>query len=324
MREMKKDNNNISWSLLAKDVSGELSSDEHLLLQKELAKNPDIEKQVKKLWGDARYAQELESIDTNKAWAKVKNEMSSNQSTSRLKIYSSIAAVFALVLASTWFFNIFSDKSTAVISTSHELQQVILPDGSSVDLNHGSTIKFAKNFTGEYRKVKLSGEAFFDVVRNEEKPFVIETEKLNIQVLGTSFNVKAYKGAHSSEVTVSSGKVSVNTLSGAEKVMLEAGDAVNYSTASNSLDIHKVHTANYKAWKTKEIEFDNNSLSEIIVILEDTYHIKIELEQGIVSDNMVLDATFSQHSLEHVLESVCSSLNLDYTITEGVYRIHNN
>lgn len=108
---MKKENENISWNLLAKDVSGELTDSEHLLLQKELADNPDIEKQVKKLWGDAHYAQALKDIDTNKAWSNVKTQMHAGNNSSVFKRFGAIAAVLAIILASAVFFTLFTENS---------------------------------------------------------------------------------------------------------------------------------------------------------------------------------------------------------------------
>lgn len=321
---MKKENENISWSLLAKDVSGELTASEHQLLQKELADNPDIEKQVKKLWGDAHYAQALKEIDTNKAWNNVKGQMHTSSKVSVFKRFGAIAAVLAVILASAVFFTLFTEKQNKVISTAETLQQVILPDGTTVDLNHGSTLIFPKKFRGKTRQVKLNGEGFFDVKRNENMPFIIETEQLNIRVLGTSFNVKAYQGDDHSEVIVATGKVSVNARYLEDNIILEAGDAVNYSAKANALETHKVYTGNYKAWKTKELEFNNTKLTEVIKIIEETYHISIHVDSNIVTEDKVLNATFSQYSLDHVLESVCTSFNLQYSKRDSVYLIENS
>ncbi len=320
---MKKENEHISWSLLAKDVSGELSTKEHELLQKELANNPDIEKQVKKLWGDTHYAQALKSIDTDKAWSKVKLQVHASKKSIVFKKYASIAATVAIILTSITLFNIFIQQRENIVTTAETVEQIHLSDGTSVDLNFGSTLSFPAKFKGKTRVVKLTGEAFFDVQRDETTPFIIETEQLTIKVLGTSFNVKAYKGGAITEVVVSSGKVKVNSKLGEDNVILEAGDAVNYSTLSNTLKTRKITTGNYKAWKTKELEFNNTALSDVIRSIEATYHINIEISANVETKDKVLNATFSQYSLDHVLESVCTSFNLQYKKQGGVYLIEN-
>lgn len=323
---MKKDFENISWNLLAKDVSGELTPEEHLALQKELASNPDLENQLRKLWGDARYAQEVQSINTNDAWdsvmAQIANNRASKKHTFQWKYLA--AASVAIVLAITLVFSLISDKkSFTKVASTNAVEQVILPDGTVVDLNVGSQLEFPKSFDGETRLVKLQGEAFFDVVRNEEKPFVIETDQLDVRVLGTSFNVKAYKDDVMSEVTVSSGMVRVDAKQGDQKIILEAGDAADFNASAKILEKRSVASTNYKSWKTLEIEFDDTPLNEIIDVIEQTYHVNIQVDASVLTSEKVLKATFSKYSLEHVLESVCSSFNLTYKVEGGVYIIEN-
>lgn len=317
---MKKENENISWELLAKDVSGELSAEEHLQLQKELAQNPDIEKQVQKLWGDAHYAQALKDIDTNGAWNNVRSQMHNNK-IRHIKWLGAIAAVLLIAMATSVFFGIFSQQQDITITTAQHTQQVILPDGTVVDLNFGSQLTYPESFNSDFRQVKLTGEAFFDVTRNEEQPFIIETEQLSIKVLGTSFNVKAYKNTSDSEVIVSSGKVRVDAKQADYNVVLNAGDAASYSSVSNKLATRKVFTPNYKAWKTKEIEFDNTPLLEVLKTIENSYHIKIELSEALDINNKEFNGTFSKYSLEHVLDAVCTSFNLKYNKQGDVYYI---
>ncbi len=317
---MKKENENISWELLAKDVSGELKTAEHAQLQKELAKNPDIEKQVQKLWGDAHYAQALKDIDTNSAWDCVRSQMHQNKIRS-IKWLGAIAAVLVIAITTSVFFGIFTQQANITVSTAQNIEQVSLSDGTIVHLNHGSQLSYPEHFDTEFRQVRLTGEAFFDVTRNEKQPFIIETEQLSIKVLGTSFNVKAYKNTTDSEVIVSSGKVQVDAREAHYNVVLNAGDAASYSSVSNKLAKRKVFTPNYKAWKTKEIEFDNTSLSDVLSTIEDTYHIKIELSDSLQITDKVFNGTFSQYSLEHVLDAVCTSFNLKYQKQKDVYYI---
>ncbi len=322
---MKKENRHVSWSLLAKDVSGELSPREHEELQKELVKNPDIEKQVKELWGETYYAQEINMIDVDSAWINVKAKFSNTQTKYkiiRLYRYVAIVVMLMLLLTSTFLLrNYFSEPAVIKICSTGTIKMIQLPDGTRVDLNVGSTLTYPEVFDGDSRIVSLAGEAFFDVVRNETKSFIIETEELNVEVLGTAFNVKAYAGATNSEVTVSTGKVNVGSKATSDNIILEAGDAVAYNKSIHSLKKIKVLTPNYKAWKTKEIEFKNTSLSDVFRTIEEVYHISIVIDRSLDIDDDVLNATFSHHSLNHVLESVCTSFNLKYQQVNNEYLI---
>ncbi len=317
---MDKENKNISWSLLAKDVSGELSEQESKQLQLELESDPDVEKQVKKLWGDAGYAQELQSINTDNAWNNV-NQSISQSIIQRFKWVVSAAAIIICLLASVVFLKLYTDSQLVTYATNASVEQITLPDGTSVGLNYGSTISYPKKFKGDTRQVKFSGEAFFDVVSDENMPFVIETDRISVQVLGTSFNVKDYAAAESSEVIVSTGKVRVDSKVTENNVILVAGDAVKHSTESGILEKRSVATNNYKAWMTMELEFDNSKLSDVFDTIEETYHIEIEVQDDVNADVEILNATFSQYSLEHVLESVCMTFNLKYIRNDNIYII---
>lgn len=311
----KKETNKINWDLLAKDVTGELGPDEHEQLHKSLEANPDIEKQVMQLWGDARYAQELKTIDSDKGWDKVKGQLQHGNSNKQIKLKRYIAMVASVIvlLASILVFRLVLNSNDSVtVNSAQNIEHIILPDGSGVHLNYESSLVYPNKFASKERRVKLDGGAYFDVVRNEKQPFIIETEFINISVLGTSFNVEVYDYKNNSVVTVSSGSVRVASKNINKNVVLEAGDAAIYDNNLHSFETKKVTTGNYKAWKSKEIEFVNTNILEVFETIESAYHIEIDLDSSIKTEEMVLSATFSNYSLEHVLGSVCKSFNLDY------------
>jgi len=324
---MKRENENISWNLLAKDVAGELTPQERDDLQKALEDNPDVEKQVREMWGEARYAQEVVTIDADAAWAKVRSQFTPEQTQKRVLSKASfvaIAAMLVVILATTFFLRSYLNQPSIIqVYTAETMKSVTLPDGTTVDLNRGSTLSYDAKFDGDTRLVSLVGEAFFDVTRHEEKPFVIETEALEVKVLGTSFNVRAYSDTDNSEVTVSTGVVSVGAKTSLDEVTLIAGDAVVYNKAGNSLEKLMVSSDNYMAWKTKEIEFNNTNLVEVFETIEEVYHISIVIDDEVDVKEDVLNAAFSHHSLNHVLESVCATFNLKYQQVGNDYVILN-
>lgn len=317
-----KDINKVNWQLIAKDISGELSKEEQLHLTEELAGNSDLHDQLSHLWDDAKYAQELNTVDTDKAWSTVKENMQSVKGglSISLKRFMSIAASLIIILASYYAFNLYNTTNNQQTITAENNQQSIkLIDGTVVDLNIGSRIQFPEEFEESNRTVQLEGEAFFDVTRDVEKPFIIHTKQIQIKVLGTSFNVKESPLNGDAVVAVSSGKVEV--MHGDMKVTLVKGESAIFVAETNQLLKRTIENANYKAWKTKELEFDNAKLDEVFNTLENAYHISIELDSEISIDSMVLNATFSRYTINHVLESVCAPFNLEYRLSEGKYRI---
>lgn len=317
-----KETHKVNWQLIAKDISGELSEEEHMQLAKEFEGSGDLQSQLNILLDDAKYAQEIKLIDTEGAWKNVRNNLSRNKKgvPITLKRLMSIAASLIIFLVSYYAVHLFySASDQQLVTARNELQSILLNDGTTVDLNIGSSIEFPQEFDADSRTVHLEGEAFFDVMRDDEKPFIINTKQISIKVLGTSFNVKENPLSGNAKVVVSSGEVEVwheQTM-----VLLKQGECAVFVAETNKLLKRAIDNVNYKAWKTKRLEFDNTRLSEVVTTLEDVYHIQIEVDSLVAIDSLVLNATFSQYTINHVLESVCAPFNLEYRMDNGKYRI---
>nr|WP_321405440.1 FecR domain-containing protein [uncultured Carboxylicivirga sp.] len=314
---------NIDWDLVAKDMAGELSASEHEQLNHELSGDKDLLGQLNQLWGDTKYAQEIKSIDTDKAWTKVSSEIHQKQhkhiSMQWKKIVSVAASLIFILAAYVLIKNLVPNNKLLQVLAQNEITQVELEDGTLVDLNIGSSLQYPESFNTETRNVHLNGEAFFDVARNEQKPFIIETQNLRIKVLGTSFNVKANALNGDENVSVTSGRVEVWHMG--EHVVLEKGEAANFNLEAKQLIKSSVTDVNYNAWKTREIEFENVTLTEAIAVIQSVYHIKIETDNEIKPDSLMLKAQFSHDDLEHVLNVVCQTFNLTYTQQNDKYQI---
>lgn len=200
-----------------------------------------------------------------------------------------------------------------VVIAENNTQQIILADGTDVSINGGTTFMYPQQFKGQTRTVKLDGEAFFKVTRNKDVPFVIETNDLVVKVLGTSFNVKSYKGMNVAEVIVESGSVEVSLEGNREKrVVLSAGEKALFNRETQSLISMMNEDENYNAWSTRLIQFKETPMAEVVKVLEEVYKIEISVSDSMILEENVLTATFNQYALEHVLEIVCSTFNLEY------------
>ena len=318
-----KRSHSIDWDLIAKDMAGELSQNEHDQLNNELSAENDLLGQLDELWGDAKYAQELKTIDTNKAWSKVQNNIHDKQRYRFMNGWKKGMLVAATVVIALGAYvlikNLVSNNKFTNVIAQNEITHIQLIDGTKVDLNIGSALKYPNVFDANTRKVELIGEAFFDVTRNAHQPFVIETSNLRIKVLGTSFNVKTNVDNGNEIVTVSSGRVEV--WHNANHVILEKGEAVDFDAESNELVKSTLVNVNYKAWKTREIKFEDVSLREVIAIIESVYHITIEVDENVEVDSLILNAQFSHDNLEHVMRVVCQTFNLQSIHEEDKYRI---
>ena len=198
-----------------------------------------------------------------------------------------------------------------------EKKEITLPDSSHVWLNENSKIVYDQKF--EQRRVRLEGEAFFEVERLVERPFEILSGDATTTVLGTSFNVRAYPAEDKIEVTVKTGKVALAVTKREEAfVTLEPGESGFFDKKEEEVSVAENVIANADAWKTLKLDFDEALVKDIILALERYFGVAIE-----VSDPMVLEchysANFSQPVLQGALKNLAFGLGLELEKTDGGY-----
>jgi transmembrane sensor len=154
-----------------------------------------------------------------------------------------------------------------------ERLKINLPDGSEVWLNAGSKIRFPKNFEGKSRDVQLDGEAFFDVLHDEKKPFKVYTGKVSTQVLGTAFNISTYK-PQVVEVTVTRGLVCVQD-EGRQLGMLSRNKQLDFNTVSKIVEEHVVDAGSYATWTNGELVLNDVSMEEAAIRISRWFNVKI-------------------------------------------------
>lgn len=190
-----------------------------------------------------------------------------------------------------------------------------LPDGSTGWLNSGSTLKFPVKFSGTKRKVELSGEGFFDVVKDAKRPFVVKASDINVVALGTRFNVLAYQDDETFEITLESGKVIVEkTMKGGELVKLtelKPDQQITISTITGIADIKKVESAKYTSWTEGKLIFRNDSMYEVVKRISRWYNVEINLK-GKELESYTFRATFENEPFCDVMDLLKASSPIDY------------
>jgi len=190
---------------------------------------------------------------------------------------------------------------------------ITLPDGSTVRMNARTRIEYPQSFSANTRKVKLSGEAFFQVTRDTAHPFVIETANASVEVLGTSFNVSAYPCAGLVEVNVETGKVKLTQNTEGKSVskseLLPAGQRGWLKVAEGEMGHEEILAPNFSAWITKEISFQRTPLAEAFSVLENTYHVKIIMENSEIG-KIPYTANFADLKLEYIIDVIARTHKL--------------
>nr|WP_294870461.1 FecR family protein [uncultured Pedobacter sp.] len=159
--------------------------------------------------------------------------------------------------------------------------QVVLPDGTEVWLNADSKLVFPSKFTGNNRVVTLTGEAYFEVAKNKSKPFIVNTGASKIEVLGTHFNIMAYKDEADNLVTLLEGAVKVN--SGTAKVLLKPGQQAEISRKNPSSIIlnNEIDTEQIIAWKNGYFMFANEPVESIMRKISRWYNVDIVYQDNL-------------------------------------------
>ena len=198
-----------------------------------------------------------------------------------------------------------NDKSWAEIQAPYGTRtEFHLPDGSTGHLNGGSTIKFPTRFTDKIRNVELTGEAFFNVVSNHKWPFVVSTEKINVKVTGTSFDVMAYPNETTTEVTLLKGKVEV--FRKRENVITSIGvlkpdESFIYNAKSDSRKIQSGNSKDKISWIDGKLTFKYEPFNEVIQKLNRWYNVNIEIKDASL-ESYIYYGSFQNETLDEVLK----------------------
>lgn len=194
------------------------------------------------------------------------------------------------------------------------LESQILPDGTEVTLYDGANVEILD--FNEVRKVKLEGKAYFSVIKDESKPFIIETESALVQVLGTSFVVDAIS-EDSPEVMVESGLVSFSTKDKQSEIKLAKGEMAVFDKGTESIEKLMLENDNYLAWKTHKIEFRKSSLQEVFALLEDVYNVTVEYD-GDKIGSCQLTATFHEKDIYEISRIINATFDLKSSFNQKV------
>jgi ferric-dicitrate binding protein FerR (iron transport regulator) len=152
---------------------------------------------------------------------------------------------------------------------------LVLADGTHVYLNAMSSFKYPVKFSGKSREVELSGEAYLEVKKDTSKPFIIKTQTISIEVLGTSFNLNAYENTESVITTLVEGRVRINSLKTNESQLLAPDEQATFNIKSGLTDIKKVDVNLYTAWRNGNLTFYDSRLEDIMTTLTRWYSAKV-------------------------------------------------
>ncbi len=248
------------------------------------------------------------------AWQSVKNRIPKANKLEHLLKYAAIIVVSLLIgSAFTQFF--FSQNTVEQFSKVEvpygQTSKLTLHDGTEVWLNSGTSLTYPNQFKGK-REVFLEGEAFFKVTKNKRLPFFVETDKLQVKVLGTSFNLSAYEEDKSHSLILIEGKVNLNKHNGQFLTELSPGEMAIIE--DRAIRIKEVETSYYSSWIDGKLVFSCAPLVDIAKKLERSYNVKIQFENKEL-EGIQFTGTFLKYKpIEQILQAIKIIVPIDYEI----------
>lgn len=348
------------WRLMARKLAGEASAKELQELDGYLRENPDTEYSfalmmaLKESTGDLSAGEEEQMNQRGNAnldnLLREEGHRGSgvSRSADRVKIMKRILVAAASVALLVWggrdFFSHRPERESSpvihneIVTKNGSRSTLVLPDGTKVKLNAGSRLQYENDFLTGKREVSLSGEAFFEVVHDSRHPFIIHCKDINIEDLGTAFNVKAYPEDNFIETSVLRGKVEINYKGdSSQKIILihdqkatvytenvpetspgttENTDSslVNYTITALKRD-PDFHGIPEISWTSGRLIFRQDSLRQIATQLERWYNVTIHFENG-KYDGDVFTGEFKNQSIKVVMQALQLSSGFKYRLED--------
>ncbi|WPV02898.1 FecR family protein [Mucilaginibacter sp. cycad4] len=350
--------NNI-WILIGKKLNGEASPEELLELEQLLQQQGDtimypmdeleeIWKNDQQIAGDEKllskwdaFDAELDAIEAKEAEEAAQViAIQTKRKKARIVKMGSLLAAACLILGIFWFTRketIAPGKSNEITAPKNGISKIQLPDGSRVWLNMGSRLTYSNDFGTDQRRVSLVGEAFFDVVKDPQRPFVVTTPTISIRVLGTKFNVRSYKNDKTSEAALIRGKIELTVLKNPEKkIILNPSEKL---TVINNQELHiknnvptikvaeetplialsRIHQAKKDTlpsealWLENKLAFDAEDFENIAQKMERRYNVNIVFENDDVK-KLRFTGKFQKESISKALLSLQKTAAFSYKI----------
>lgn len=257
-----------------------------------------------------------ESLDTDKAWKQFAGKQGITRSVSLRRYWMAAASVVLLLVGVGTFFIVEQNRSewVAITTAPGQIKEVYLPDSTLISMAGNSSVRYdVKAYGKERRVVEMKGKAFFQVKKNEARPFSVYTPATEVTVLGTSFQISEQPVV--TEVDVMTGKVSFTAGTKKDKVILTAGMSATYSMENEKTTVLTEEKPNNLSWKTKQLRFNDTPLDQVIADLDNYYQVKVINRTK--APDVKLTATFNNLPLEEVLLVINQTLDVRLTSQSG-------
>lgn len=276
------------------------------------------EKNSKKLWKLTESYKQDYQPDVNQGLIGLKKKINSTEKVRYFSFqqrgFQMAAAILFLIGLGAGYQLFFTSTSNLQIEATNEIVHTLLPDGSEVAINKNSQLFFPEKFEKGKRVVQLNGEAFFKIKKDQSQPFIVQTATTEVEVLGTSFNLRAYAKEEITSLEVEEGKVAFHLPDHSQPTILTSNQKIQYLQSDRILE--EVTAINWEdtAWRTPKLTFDNIPLSEIISYLNSNFDVQVEVLSSALSQ-CALTATLVNNDPLSILKRIEKTFQVQLNTT---------
>ncbi|NDV60741.1 FecR family protein [Bacteroides sp. 519] len=313
--------------LFKKYISDKANKADRKKIREAVSLMPDkeLDHTLSDIWNEYDGTKEIDGFNL------ITNKIQPRRRITSIRIIASVAAsllICTMIGLQVYYYinnkklNNFINQEVAMSVQSGERTDITLPDGTKMTLNAGTAISYSVDYGLVKREVKLTGEAFFDVAKNPEKPFILNTEYVGIEVLGTKFNISAYTEFNEVETTLLEGSVKLTT-KGIRKqtIVMQPNDKAVYNKETDELSVTKKTAIHLEtAWLEGKLVFRSADFKNILKKLEQRYGVEIIIRNPEKYNMDLFTGTFKEDYVNGVLKIL--QLHYNFTYTEDDGKIH--
>ena len=310
----------VDFELVNRYLRGEASSEERIQVMEWVEESESNREEFMAM----RKIYDASLMDENTGAGNRSDRRHSGRTVRLLKTFAAIAAAASLAAGVTYF--LMSDGTgeenilvQSFIAPEGHRTEAVLTDGTEICLNSGSRLDILSSGDGE-RRVRLAGEAYLDVAHDDARPFVVETSRMEVRVLGTSFDVSTYGDVHS--VVLVEGSVEVGSLESQERNIIEPDQMYTYDGNTGLSRVEHVDAASMTTWKDGYLDIRNMTVQELFIQLERYYGVSIVCNDITETQLTMSGKLILESRIDSVLDNLTNLLHMTYTIaSDGVITV---
>lgn len=322
----------IPWDLIILKLQQRITieEDRQLMRWTDDNRNKEVFDELQQVWQKVQNNASSYVPDSNRYWKELSKRMGATDNGVRpkpntkplsfisfIRRYAAVACIALVVIFSISFYlgiKVGQPKvEELVYNNLIGKSRMTLPDGTEVWLHSKTSLTCDTYYDWKYRQIHLTGEAYFDVAHNKDKPFIIQTEGMKVIVHGTKFNIESFPDSGNTFVSLVEGSVALET--SIEKRFLKPGEMATYNKNSNQLTVEKTNVDFESSWAKDKLVFEKRPLGVICKFLSKWYNVKIKLDPRL-SDKYLYTFKLQKESLEEVMRIMNRIHPMNYTFNE--------